>query len=132
MNVVTATRRAPLAQMKREHETPLIIWSSKSGPVKDIGTISPALIPYQISKLAGLEHPYYTGFLGRVADNYKIIDRYMLEKADGTANPDWPRQKTVDPLIKDYRFLEHDLMFGQRYGMDRFFPEYSQVMDSGT
>jgi phosphoglycerol transferase MdoB-like AlkP superfamily enzyme len=132
MNVVTATRRAPLAQMKREHETPLIIWSSKSGPVKDIGTISPALIPYRISKLAGLEHPYYTGFLGRVADNYKIVDRYMLEKADGTPNPDWPRQKTIDPLIKDYRFLQHDLMFGQRYGLERFFPEYSQIVDSGT
>ena len=132
MNKVVPERRAPLYQMKREHETPLIIWSSKRGPLKDIGTISPALIPYQISKLAGLEHPYYTGFLGRVAANYNIIDRYMLESKDGTPHADWQRQKDVDPLIKDYRFLEHDLMFGKQYGMDRFFPFYSTIFASAS
>ena len=132
MNNVVAERRAPLDQMKREHETPLIVWSSKRGPLKDIGTISPALIPYQVSKLAGLEHPYYTGFLGRVADKYKIIDRYMLESADGAPHADWQRQKDVDPLIKDYRFLEHDLMFGKQYGMDRFFPYYSTLFANAS
>jgi phosphoglycerol transferase MdoB-like AlkP superfamily enzyme len=132
MNNVVAARRAPLDQMKREHETPLIIWSSKRGPMKDIGTISPALIPYQVTKLSGLEHPYYTGFLGRVADKYKIIDRYMLESMDGAAHADWQRQKDVDPLIKDYRFLEHDLMFGKQYGMDRFFPFYSTLFANAS
>jgi len=100
--------------------------------MKDIGTISPALIPYQVTKLSGLEHPYYTGFLGRVADKYKIIDRYMLESMDGAAHADWQRQKDVDPLIKDYRFLEHDLMFGKQYGMDRFFPFYSTLFANAS
>lgn len=132
MNKVTADRRAPLKQMKHEHETPLIIWSSKRGPLKDIGTISPSLIPYKIAKLAGLEHPYYTGFLGQVADKYKIVDRYMLEGADGSAHPDWPRKPEIDQTIKDYRFIQHDIMFGKQYGLERLFPSHAAMLRSGA
>ena len=132
MSDVTASRRAPIDQMKREHETPLIIWSSKTGPVRDIGTISPALIPYEVARLAGLEHPYYTGFLGQLASRFNIVDRYMLQQADGTPLPDWQRMGTVDQAIRDYRFIEHDVMFGRQYGLDRFFPDYRQVVGSGS
>ena len=39
MNDVTASRKGPVGQMKAQHETPLVVWSNKTGPVKDIGTI---------------------------------------------------------------------------------------------
>ena len=54
-----ATRKASLDVMKREHETPLVIWSSRRGVRKDIGTISPALLPYNLLKTAGFEHPFF-------------------------------------------------------------------------
>jgi phosphoglycerol transferase MdoB-like AlkP superfamily enzyme len=118
-----ATRKAPLDVMKRQHETPLVIWSSRKGVRKDVGTISPSLIPYNVLKTAGFEHPFYTGFLGRVQKKYNIIDRYQLASRDNQASPNWIlKEDAMDPLMRDYRFLQYDMMFGHDYGLDRFFP----------
>ncbi|WP_426228142.1 LTA synthase family protein [Pararhizobium sp. DWP3-4] len=127
MNDVTASRKGSLEQMKAQHETPLVVWSNKTGPVKDIGTISPAFLSYQILKQGGFEHPYYTEFLGNIFDKYRIIDRYMLVDKAGKETASWARQKTIPPLIRDYRFLQHDMMFGQRYGTDRFFQSHADL-----
>lgn len=127
MNDVTASRKGSLEQMKAQHETPLVVWSNKTGPVKDIGTISPAFLSYQILKQGGFEHPYYTGFLGNVFDKYHVIDRYMLVDAKGKDTAAWSRQKTTPSLIRDYRFLQHDMMFGKRYGTERFFESHSDL-----
>ncbi len=118
-----ATRKASVDVMKREHETPLLVWSNRSGAKTDLGTISPAFIPYHLVKLAGFEHPYYTGFLGKVHEKYDIVDRYQLVDTANKPTPDWSRGAApLDPLIRDFRFLQHDMMFGKQYGLDRFFP----------
>jgi phosphoglycerol transferase MdoB-like AlkP superfamily enzyme len=127
MNDVTASRKGSLEQMKAQHETPLVVWSNKTGPVKDIGSISPAFLSYQILKQGGFEHPYYTGFLGNIFEKYPIIDRYMLVDAAGKETAGWGRKKTNPPLIRDYRFLQHDMMFGQRYATDRFFQSHADL-----
>lgn len=132
MNDITAARRGSVEQMKREHETPLIVWSNRTGVREDIGTISPALLPYHILKEAGYEHPYYTGFLGRVQERYDIIDRYQLIRHDGKAATDWSRKKNIDPLVRDYRYLQHDIMFGKRRGLDRFFPAHAGVVGAAS
>ncbi len=128
-----ATRKASVDVMKKEHETPLIVWSNKTGAQKDIGTISPAFIPYHLVKLAGYEHPYYTGFLGKVHAKYDIVDRYQLVDVNNQPTPDWSRSAApLDPLIRDYRFLQHDMMFGKQYGLDRFFPGQLAVAGPAT
>ncbi len=124
---VTASRKGPMDQMKIQHETPLVVWSNKTGPVKDIGTISPAFLSYKILQQGGFEHPYYTGFLGNVFDRYHVIDRFMLINAAGKDTSNWSRQKTIPPLVRDYRFLQHDMMFGKRYGTDRFFSSHEEL-----
>lgn len=120
---VVATRKASVATMKREHETPLVVWSSKRGVQKDIGSVSPSQLPYYIVRMAGYRHPYYTGMLGRVAERYSVIDRHQLIGRNNKAQADWALSGRIDPLIKDYRLLQHDVMFGEGYGLDRFFPE---------
>ncbi|SCB07313.1 LTA synthase family protein [Rhizobium hainanense] len=124
-----ATRKAPLDVMKREHETPLVVWSSKKGVRKDIGTISPSQLPYHLLKTAGYEHPFYTGFLGRVQKKYTIVDRYLLATRDNQAFPDWARkEQDVDQMVRDYRNLQHDMMFGREYGLERFFPSHAELV----
>lgn len=119
-----ATRKAPVEVMKKEHETPLIVWSNRTGARTDIGTISPAFIPYHLVKMAGFEHPFYTGFLGKVHETYDIVDRYQLVDGNNRPTPDWSRSAApLDPLIRDYRFIQHDMMFGKQYGLERFFPD---------
>ncbi|WP_395517104.1 LTA synthase family protein [Pseudorhizobium flavum] len=123
MQDAVAARRAPLPVMLKEHETPLIVWSSKTGPRKDLGTISPALLPHQIVTSAGLSDPFYTGFLGKIAAHYSVIDRYMLVDAEGSAHPGWQDgRKAAPPPLQEYRLLQHDMIFGDQFSRERFFP----------
>jgi phosphoglycerol transferase MdoB-like AlkP superfamily enzyme len=128
---ITASRKGTPEQMAKEHETPLVIWSNKTGAKKEIGTISPAFLSYYLLKEAGFEHPYYTGFLGAVHDKLRVLDRYMLIDAKGQATTGWARKKTIDPTVRDFRFLQHDIMFGKQYGLERFFNSHAELMAAG-
>lgn len=123
MKEPVANRRAPASEMLVEHDTPLIIWSNKGGPVKDVGSISPAFISTKVLETAGITHPYYTGFLGQAHARYDVVDRNLLIGADGSTTPDWGRKPTVDPTIRDFRFVQYDMMFGERSATAKFFPE---------
>ena len=128
-----ATRKASVSVMKQEHETPLVIWSNKKGAKADIGTISPSLLPYHLLKFAGYEHPYYTGFLGRVQKKYSVVDRYQLIARDNTPSPNWVlNPKNLDPLVRDYRYIQHDIMFGKAQTLDRFFPQHAWIHNSSS
>jgi phosphoglycerol transferase MdoB-like AlkP superfamily enzyme len=124
---ITASRKGSVEQMSAQHETPLVIWSNKTGPVKNVGTISPAFLSTEVLKSGGFEHAYYTAFLGDVFKRYHVIDRYMLIDPAGKETASWSRNKTVDPVIRDYRFLQHDMMFGKRFGTDRFFATHDDL-----
>lgn len=114
-------RREPPEAMALHRETPLVIWSNRNGPTKDVGSISPSLIPLKLFQTAGIEHPYYTGFLGRVEARYNVIERHLLISKAGP-KPDWSQEKLIDPLINDFRLLQYDAMFGRQRTMKRFFP----------
>ncbi|AWI57401.1 hypothetical protein AB395_00001747 [Sinorhizobium fredii CCBAU 45436] len=132
MKDVTAERKGPKDQMKAQHETPLVVWSNKTGARKDIGSISPAFLSYQILKQAGYEHPYYTAFLGKVHDHFRVLDRYMLIRKNGKEVADWLRQPKIAPSLRDYRFLQHDMMFGKRYSTERFFKSHAELFSAGS
>ncbi|MDR7032344.1 phosphoglycerol transferase MdoB-like AlkP superfamily enzyme [Mesorhizobium sp. BE184] len=118
-----APRKESPDQMLLHHQTPLVVWSNKTGPVKDMGAVSPAFLPYHILKTAGITHPYYTGFLGEMRKQYSVVDRNLLLSANGDATPDWARAKDIDPEIRDFRFIQYDMMFGKRKAASDFFPE---------
>ncbi|NTJ42523.1 LTA synthase family protein [Agrobacterium larrymoorei] len=125
---MVASRRAPLETMKKEHETPLVVWSSRTGVQKKLGTISPALLPYHVLKTAGFDDPFYTGVLGNVQKSYSVIDRHMLVKKNGQAVPDWATAPAdVSSSLNEYRLLQFDMMFGNQFGKDRFFPGFTWV-----
>jgi phosphoglycerol transferase MdoB-like AlkP superfamily enzyme len=128
---MVASRRAPLDVMKKEHETPLVVWSSKTGMRKNIGTISPALLPYHVLKTAGFSDPFYTGTLGEVQQAFSVIDRHMLVGTNGKALPDWSiASNSIPDVVRDYRLLQFDMMFGKQYGRERFFPGFNWVNEA--
>ncbi|MGO4560489.1 MULTISPECIES: LTA synthase family protein [Phyllobacteriaceae] len=118
-----APRKEAPDQMRLHRETPLVVWSNRTGPAKDVGSISPAFLPYHLLKAAGITHPYYTDFLGQISERYNVVDRNLLLATDGAATADWARQKEIAPLIRDYRYLQYDMMFGKRWSAPDFFPE---------
>ncbi|WP_378952813.1 LTA synthase family protein [Mesorhizobium sp. ANAO-SY3R2] len=125
MNEPVAKRKAPIDEMLVQHETPLVVWSNRTGAVRDIGSISPAFLPLHVLETAGISHPYYTGFLGDLHERYRVVDRNMLMPKAGEPVFDWSRQKDqdLDPAIRDFRWLQYDMMFGKRHGAKPFFPE---------
>ena len=128
---VVATRKASVSVMKREHETPLVVWSSKRGVQKDLGSVSPSQLPHYVVRLAGYRHGFYTGVLGRLSERYAVVDRHQLIERNAQAHPDWATSgEPVDPLIRDYRHLQHDQMFGEGFGTERFFPEQVERLET--
>ena len=117
-----APRSGPVDKMKMDHETPLVIWSNRSGPLRDVGTISPSLIPLYVLELAGIEHPYYTGFLSQVRDHYPVVYRQMMIGADGKAVNNWLKKEPVEPILHDFRLIQYDQMFGKEYASPNLFP----------
>ncbi|RWC41211.1 LTA synthase family protein [Mesorhizobium sp.] len=118
-----APRKEPPDQMLLHHQTPLVVWSNRTGPAADMGAVSPAFLPYHILTTAGISHPYYTGFLGQMRERYSVVDRNLLMTPTGEDTPDWARKKKIDPAIRDFRLLQYDMMFGKRHAAPDFFPE---------
>ncbi|MGE0502451.1 MAG: LTA synthase family protein [Rhizobiaceae bacterium] len=119
---LVAPRTGPADFMSKVRETPLVVWSNSDGAIRDLGAVSPALLPYYLLTAADIDHPFYTGFLGEVQDRFKVIDRHILVDADEEVARDWQRSQAIDPLLRDYRFVQYDMMFGERHSQGRFFP----------
>lgn len=130
---LVASRNEAPDKMTVQHETPLVIWSNRTGPVADVGTISPALLPLQVLRTAGISHPWYTGFLGAVRERYRVVDRNLLVGPDGAASAGaaW-QQKEVDPLLGAYRQFQYDMMFGKGYAASAWFPEMQAAAAEDT
>ena len=55
--------------------------------MQNLGSVSPAFLPYHILTTAGITHPYYTGFLGALREHYRVVDRNLLLSPAGEATP---------------------------------------------
>lgn len=118
-----APRRETADKMLQHRTTPLLVWSNRSGPAEDLGVVSPSFLPLHVFEAAGITHPYYTGFLKGLHEKYDVVDRNLLLSDTGQATPDWSRQKEIDPAVRDYRYLQYDMMFGKHHAAPDFFPE---------
>src|SRR3954453_22741946 len=112
--------------MGRDHETPLVLGSNRRGPIRNVGSISPAFIPYYLMRTAGFTHPYYTGFHGEVREGYRVVGRNVLVVPKNETQENGSKQRELDPVIRDFRYLEYDIMFGNSLGTPAFFPEIGQ------
>ncbi|MBJ6132386.1 LTA synthase family protein [Ochrobactrum sp. Q0168] len=126
MQARVASRIAPAADMLLQHETPLVLWSNKRGAERGTGTISPAFLPMQILEMAGMQHPYYTGFLRQLHDQYRVVDAHAVFDGDENAEEGWQQRPPFAPLLRDYQMLQYDMIFGSLYARDRFFPAPSE------
>lgn len=115
-------------QLSPQRETPLVIWSNRSGPVKNVATISPAFLPLHVLRTAGIDHPFYTGILGELHERFAVIDRHLLIAPKGGTVEGWSRLPTIDPQLSDYRLVQYDAMFGRERGKKRLFPAESHPL----
>jgi phosphoglycerol transferase MdoB-like AlkP superfamily enzyme len=128
----TASRVDTADHMLAQHETPLILWSSRTDSLRGVGTISPSFLPLYVLEMAGLQHPYYTGFLGKVHQDYSVIDGHMLLDKDYTPHAGWLQQPEIPQILQDYRQVQYDMMFGNTYSKEKLFPFLSAGIYAGT
>lgn len=128
----TASRVDTVDHMLAQHETPLILWSSRTDSLRGVGTISPSFLPLYVLEMAGLQHPYYTGFLGKVHQDYSVIDGHMLLDKDYTPHAGWLQQPEIPQILQDYRQVQYDMMFGNTYSREKIFPFLSAGIYAGT
>lgn len=118
-----ASRTAPAADMPMQHETPLVLWSNRKGAERGTGTISPAFLPMHILEMAGMQHPYYTGFLGQLHERYRVIDAHALFDAKASHVEGWRQTKPVPDILSQYEMLQYDMLFGDNLSRQLFFPD---------
>lgn len=131
MERTVSNRFGPPEELTRERETPLSVWSNRKGTIEDIGTISPAFLPLHVLRAADMKHPFYTGFLDAVHERWAVIDRHLAVGQDGSTREGWGRGALLDPLLRDYRLIQYDTMFGSRYGTERLFPPVDAPLVAG-
>ncbi|MFC5384362.1 LTA synthase family protein [Aquamicrobium segne] len=118
-----APRKDTPQNMLQNRSTPLVIWSNRSGSADDMDALSPAFLPLHVLKLAGISHPYYTGFLGDLYRHYHVVERSLLLSDTQEATTDWAQAKHIAPPIRNFHHLQYDMMFGKQYAAPVFFPE---------
>ena len=57
-----------------------------------------------------------------VVESDEDVLLYETGHIPGAVKLDWHLDLN-DPVIRDYRLLQYDLMFGKQHGAERFFPE---------
>ena len=118
----TASRIDTADHMLAQHETPLVLWSSRTDSLRGAGTISPSFLPLYILEMAGFQHPYYTGFLGKVHQEYSVIDGHMLLDKDYMPHTGWLQQPVMPQILQDYRQVQYDMLFGNSFSKEKMFP----------
>ena len=121
-----ASRTASAEDMMLQHETPLVLWSNKRGAERGTGTISPAFLPLHILDMAGMQHPYYTGFLRQLHERYRVVDNHAVFDRSENAEEGWQQRPPFPPLLRDYQMLQYDMIFGSNFARERFFPSHPE------
>lgn len=86
------------------YTTPLATWSNFRDMRSFSSVISPSHLSYEILKDAGVDYPNYLNIIPKLESKYPIMHLKNME----LVNPE-------DELVKDYRLIQYDLLFGNKY-----------------
>ncbi len=89
------------------YTTPLATWSNFRDMRSFSSVISPSHLSYEMLKDAGVDYPNYLNIIPKLETKYPIMHLKNME----LVNPE-------DELVKDYRLIQYDLLFGNKYLKD--------------
>lgn len=93
------------------YTTPLVTWSNYREMRTFPKIISPSHLSYEILKDAGVSYPNYFNIMPKLEDKYPIMHLKNMGLVDAE-----------DDLVKDYRLIQYDLLFGNKYLKDTVIP----------
>ena len=129
MKEPVASRKAPLAEMaaRARDAAGHLVEPRRPGPKMSARSARPS------SRMHPDAHRRHHATLitpassARCTTAIRVVDRNMLiaRRQRGVCRIG-RKQRELDPVIRDFRYLEYDMMFGKRFGTPGFFPEIGQ------
>ncbi|HEX2927544.1 MAG TPA: sulfatase-like hydrolase/transferase [Ruminiclostridium sp.] len=86
------------------YTTPFVAWSNYKKLDSFPEIVSPSHIAYKILQDTGVKYPNYFNILPKLEGNYPVLHQETINTVD-----------TNDSTIKDYRLIQYDLLFGDKY-----------------
>lgn len=118
-------RDLPIRDYMAIRQTPLVVWSNRGGPVRDLGAISPVFLPMIVLDLAGMSHPFFTDLLRTLRSEYRVVERRLLFRDGEEPVEGWSPSRT--PILRQHALLQYDTLFGKHYARSRFFPSFEHA-----
>jgi len=105
----------PLADYKKLMSPPFLLWTNFADNKTEIDTVSAFFLGYLVLKRAGLDHPFFRTFLGRLSQELSGLGKNLQIDARGGLK----RKNLAEygEIINQYRLLQYDLMFGKKYAL---------------
>ncbi len=100
---------------KKMYSTPVVVWNNYLPEQKDQFSISPSFLSSYVLKLTGLKGTYFTDFLDKLSQKQPVIP------------PNYKSLTDNGKQIGQYKQLQYDILFGDRYG---YRPFESRIVDS--
>lgn len=86
------------------YTTPFAAWSNYKEIDSFSEIVSPSHIAYKILQDAGVKYPNYFNILPELEKNFPVLHQQTISSVDNN-----------NQLIKDYRLIQYDLLFGNKY-----------------
>jgi phosphoglycerol transferase MdoB-like AlkP superfamily enzyme len=112
--LTSSGERLSLEDEVKDRGTPLLI--AQNFPTAyhlPLDRMSPAFLAPDILRLAGIEHPFYTGFLDRLRRKAPALVRQVCLDEQGKPQANVPA--AAQEMAKEYELLQHDMLWGEQY-----------------
>lgn len=86
------------------YTTPFVEWSNFKNVDSFSEIVSPSHIAYKILQDTGVKYPNYFNILPKLEESYPVLHQQTINTVDNN-----------NQLIKDYRLIQYDLLFGKKY-----------------
>ncbi len=86
------------------YTTPFAAWSNYKEIDSFSEIVSPSHLAYKVLQDAGVKYPNYFNILPELEKNFPVLHQQTINTVDNN-----------NQLIKDYRLIQYDLLFGNKY-----------------
>ena len=97
--------------LRRKYSVPVVLWSNVVGERREI-FCSMNYLSLEILREAGLEPDPFQRFLSSVYARVPVLGRYA-RTSDGSVYASLEDLEATEDLLRDYRLIQYDLLFGQ-------------------
>ncbi len=112
------------ANQQLMHQAPFVLWSNtKDLPAQKAPLVSPIQFMPMLFQGMGVDLPPFYALLAQLDEHVSAMENGEYYSPSGALLEDPESDPATAELLEDYRLVEYDLAVGERYSLDRMFPQ---------